>query len=177
VPTTPCSGSCASSRSLPRLCENQKGTVPLLVPYLCISDARVLLMRLRLQQAANCSQTNTEPGAVATGSSNNKLISNRHGPGRYCSPFRICRPTMLSVRQLTQSQPLPVLILGCHARGSADHCPPVYVEASWSESGACPADPTHSCLIRGWLKRGGGRQNRLSSRHSFQMADMRCREV
>jgi len=27
-------------------------------------------------------QTNTEPGAVATGSSNNKLICNGHGPGR-----------------------------------------------------------------------------------------------
>jgi hypothetical protein len=28
-------------------------------------------------------QTNTEPGAVATGSSNNRLICNGHGPGRY----------------------------------------------------------------------------------------------
>jgi hypothetical protein len=52
--------------------------------YAPLSSARSELLR----------QTNTEPGAVPTGSSYNKVFCNGHGPGRYCSPFRIRRPTM-----------------------------------------------------------------------------------
>ncbi|HEY2971173.1 MAG TPA: hypothetical protein VGJ48_01550, partial [Pyrinomonadaceae bacterium] len=66
------------------------------------------LLTLYLQQESELQrQTNTEPGAVATGSSYNKLISNDHGPGRY-SPFLICRPMILSIPEPTKSLLLPV---------------------------------------------------------------------